>query len=68
MGSIGDLQDGFTDAASPNSTVATEEAQRVKRIGIMCCSVALVLLLVVFSVYGLWLNRVAESGAGFVDL
>lgn len=67
MGSIGDLQDGFTDAASPNSTGATEEAQRVKRIGIMGCSVALVLLLVVFSVYGLWLNRVAAAEAAFVD-
>ena len=39
----------------------------MKRVGIIGCSVVLVLLLFVFSVYGLWLNRVAAAEAAFAE-
>ena len=39
----------------------------MKRIGIMGLSAVLVLLLAVFSVYGLWLNRVAVGEAAFAQ-
>ena len=39
----------------------------MKRIGIIGVAVALVLLLAVFSVYGLWLNRVAAAEAAFAQ-
>ena len=39
----------------------------MKRIGIIGLAVALVLLLAVFSVYGLWLNRVAAAEAAFAQ-
>ena len=39
----------------------------MKRIGIIGVAVALVLLLAVFSVYGLWLNRVAAAEATFAQ-
>jgi hypothetical protein len=67
MGLIGDPEIGFLDAVSSNARVETDGGQRVKRIGIIGCSVVLVLLLVIFSTYGLWLNRVAAAESAFAE-